>query len=429
MKIAIISDLHIKEKDGASDFHFTDKQFYKEIKDICKIVDILVINGDFIELWQSSWPTEDSRRAEFKKALDRYPITLRYIFRNPKIQLIQGNHDEELSFFGQGIIQKKIIKKLTIENRSESFHTSIYHGIFDFFNTKAIGFSKFIAWLAGWLERILHPMIEVKLDGFVRKIFGINLFKNQSQIKGAKVLIATDSKLKCIINSHTHSPQIVKFSYRGQERIFINTGRYDGRNHKNIIFFDTNTFEVLQKSTDVPKLNFSKFTKQLKSGDVILSYNKTSLISSLIKNITEGSYSHSMVYMGSGKIIEAITGGVQVSQLDKYLEGNHDLLILRLYDRSKIGEFIKSLYKELGSGYSYSQLFVDLFYFLIKKWFGKDIRKNIDIDSNYEAENCSELVTKALNQAYGLSLPYATSTPQDLVENTKIFYRVYSQFV
>jgi len=417
MKIGSISDLHLHSESAVSDFKLTDDEFYGFLTEFSSLVDLLVINGDFIDIWQARPFNRLAQLEVVNKTILRYPESFKFILENDKILINSGNHDELLHNSFKDIVTYR-------EFETPKGIININHGVHDYFNSQMPEFSRGISWVGGWAERGISPTIETDLDKLIRKILGINLFENSKQIKVFKENIDANDNLIAQVNSHTHYPQAIKFDYNNKERLFLNTGHFNGKNHHYVIL-DTDTLEVTQGFFNFS--NYSKFKKHLLHGDIILSFNKTSLLSSLITDVTNGNYSHSMVYIGHNRVIEStISGeknGVMISPLDNYFEGNHNLCIIRLYDRSKVEPFIAALHSELGSKYSKGQIVVDLMYQSLKPILRKDLLKTLSFDINPDAEVCSEVILKALVACgYKFNFEYAVGNPTDIENLTKSGY-------
>ena len=193
--------------------------------------------------------------------------------------------------------------------------------------------------------------------------------------------------------------------------------------NQDVVILDTDTMEVL--TSTVREINFSSLKKKLQPGDILLTFNKTNIFSSAITTISQGDYSHGLVYLGDNLVIESTlnseNNGVHINSLSKYLEGNHDLEVLRLKDQNKVAPFVLDLRSKLGLKYSKLQLLVLAKYFILR-FFGVNIKSNIDV--NISEYVCFELIADSLNKVGNYSFESDKATSKDFVSRTDIFDRV-----
>ncbi|MEN6379643.1 MAG: hypothetical protein ABFD15_08715 [Methanofastidiosum sp.] len=127
-----------------------------------------------------------------------------------------------------------------------------------------------------------------------------------------------------------------------------------------------------------------KFISSLKKGDIILSRNEENPIESIIcKAVPDARWPHCRLYIDHGKIVESTVGGVQVKEVQEYLDTD-DLMIVRPLGYIDKDKLVKDCMMYLGLGYSYLQFIGTGNLFLIKKLIKKDLRKyfRIDLDKN-----------------------------------------------
>ncbi|TXG82714.1 MAG: hypothetical protein E6R13_04590 [Spirochaetes bacterium] len=420
MKIAVLSDLHIKAEDGSKKFLLSDIEFRDYLLALLKQVDFIVLNGDVLELWKSKWLSFNSQIKEYERIVDEYPETLSLIFTNDRISLVYGNHDDaipKLSRFYSDLKKFKEVKQFFCP----AGQIKIWHGHLDFWNSKVPKIGFFFTWLSGVVERIIFRKKKHYLG--VAKFFKKPFFKNSTQIKDFKEFVDYfDDDVVVVINGHTHHSEIVRFDYYGKERLYINCGYFNGLN-QDVIILDTDTMEVL--TSTVREVNFSSLKKKLQPGDILLTFNRTNILSSAITTISQGDYSHGLVYLGDNLVIESTlnseNNGVHINSLSKYLEGKHDIEVLRLKDQSKVAPFVLDLKSKLGLKYSKLQLLVLAKYFILR-FFGVNIKSNIDV--NILEYVCFELIADSLNKVGNYSFESDKATSKDFVSRTDIFDRV-----
>ena len=412
MKIACLSDLHIKKRDKASDFYFTDEElfdFFIKLKSEC---DLIVIDGDIFELWQGTWPTENSKTKEIDRIFENFPSTMALLTVDEQFILNYGNHDDKLP-------QDKRFNAYEVYTNIVSPKGSIRidHGIRDFLNTKVRFIPRLGCWFVGLFERLFNPNIERVMNYWLDKLFYIEIVgTNKAQLDYFKKLIDNDDDLVCYVNGHTHKPQIVKFMYNNKERIFINTGFFNGSENY-YCFIDTDTLEL--DPYKIIDTDFVKFEMTLNKGDILLTYKKENLVSNGIAFVTNSDYSHALMYVGGGRVIESTGQGCHITPVDHYFGGDYDLCRVVLNDKSKIDNVINNLHTKLGTKYGFFQNAVDLFFIAIKKITGKDFRKVISVD--VPGIVCSELIAKAIKEEYGYDINAANFFPEDFLKYQNYF--------
>lgn len=241
MKIAILSDLHIKQNDGSDKFIWNDNQFNNYLNNLIDQVDRVYFNGDIFELWKTKLPTFKYQITEFSEIKKQYPHTLRTIFQHPKVVTIVGNHDAAANRLNEFFPEFNKYKFSDTIINSKGQIINIWHGHLDFWN-RVLPYTGFLlTWITGIFERTFFKNASDYRS--FSKSLKQQFFKNTSQIKNFKFEIDTYDNLVCMINGHTHSDQIKKFDYNGKERLYINTGYFNGSS-RNIVILDTETLET-----------------------------------------------------------------------------------------------------------------------------------------------------------------------------------------
>lgn len=417
MKIALISDLHIKKKDVTCLFEYSDFEFSSYLNALCSGVDRVYLNGDVFELWKTQTFSERSIEKEIDAIFNTYPMTMQCLVENPKVFITIGNHDEYLrtQIYSLRWNRKLMLGDTIVNSKGQEIH--IWHGHLDIFNNKFPLIGRILSFVGGWVERVLYFFNMRQLYLWFRGIVRQGTFKNSTQVKQYKKDIGENGNIYCMINGHTHVNEIRRFEFAGKTRTYINTGFFDG-NTRDVTVVDTETLEII-KSTAREK-DFSKVKKIITRGDVILTRNNENKISQAIAALSGSPYSHALLYVGNNQVIESTIGkfdGVQVSLLDKYLDGSHELAVLSIKETTRIDGVIKSFYAQLGMKYSYIQLLVDGFYLFCKKVLHLEISRNIDAASKETV--CSEALAKALfDNGYDFS---PTTSPGEFTERTDVF--------
>lgn len=416
MKIAIISDLHIKQKDQSSDFFLSDDEFYNFLINLVENHEKVLIDGDLFELWQGKWPTTKSIVEEFENTVEAYKKSINYIFNNSKISIIVGNHDVYL------LQRSNLPKRILNYWHHENIH--VVHGVYDLFNQKLPKVARVMSWMAGIGERVFGSEFDEGLDEALQNSI-FKPFSNRKQIKESIEIIKENPDIDIVINGHTHYRDYREFYVNGQLCKYINTGRFNGRK-MDVTVIDTETDEIVQNNI-IKKFKTKDVRQSLKKGDYILSGDSDNIVSNAIKSVTDSNYSHAMIYIGHGRVLEAVGKGVIIAPVDKYFDGGHDLLILRLNDRSKVGKIIKYLNKKLGRKYSKIQIVVDLILVGIKKLTGKDFRRDWKVDIDKKGEVCSELqaegIWKVMQKRVVPGINPSETFPSDFIKS-KLFHKI-----
>jgi len=131
MKILVISDLHLNDGSGADDFGDNDLRL---ISWLCSFrYDMLVLNGDIYELWQS-------RKKKIRQA---HKALFYYLETMLSAQLIQlkGNHDYRLFKLLSKVIKTKSGKRILITHGFQN----------DPWMTSPV--SRFLVWCVGIIEK------------------------------------------------------------------------------------------------------------------------------------------------------------------------------------------------------------------------------------------------------------------------------------
>jgi UDP-2,3-diacylglucosamine pyrophosphatase LpxH len=420
MRIAILPDLHITSEGYLSPFYLTDDEFYSVLSSI--EADRVFCVGDTFDLWRSKFPTNSSQDKELNRICQIYPKTIGYFLNSPKFGGIAvGNHDNYLLKLPDNSEWKKVVFEEIVLLNSKNQKIILSHGHLDFFNKVFPFVGQLVTWASAWLERIF--IRNSKIYRFLRNTAKSHVFRNSAQIKVMRKRIDTDDQIVCIVNGHTHKPQITHFYYKSFSRLYINAGFFDGK-VQDIIILDTETLEISKSPVTIEDYTTVNFVIQ--RGDVILSNNRINVFSAAIRYTTDGEYTHSMVYMGNGQIIESIPGqksGVQVGYMEKYFNGDYDLCVLRLKDLSKVEPFLQVLYSKLGRNYGYLQILINLVYFLVKKIFRIDIKRNLTAPDG--GVTCSTLVAESLFQVVDSTIRPEVYSPQNLKNATHLFDTIY----
>ena len=242
MKIAILSDLHIKEKSFGNKFLLNDLEFASILVTLSNRCDYVVLNGDVFELWKTTLPFFSFQDDEMQLIIDQYPATMKAI-QAYNVVLLMGNHDNCLKKLSKQFPQlnKAITEIFFMNSKGERF--LFWHGHSDFFNRVWPWSGFFFTWLSGLFERIFaRGTSDYKgVAAFFKKPF----FKNSTQIRLFKKRVRKMKDLVFVANGHTHYPEVKRFQYKQRERIFLNTGVFNKRREIDIIDLETKEIQKI----------------------------------------------------------------------------------------------------------------------------------------------------------------------------------------
>jgi hypothetical protein len=132
--------------------------------------------------------------------------------------------------------------------------------------------------------------------------------------------------------------------------------------------------------------------KEIKPGDLLLSFNKEALVSKAISEVTGSDFSHVFTYIGMGKILNAQSNGYVINKLSHYLNYDKYYLSLRrpFEDKPRAKKFIEESKKLRGVDYGFLQLFYIGLLHLLR------LRRNKRVQVDLPGMTCSETVANAM---------------------------------
>ena len=167
----------------------------------------------------------------------------------------------------------------------------------------------------------------------------------------------------------------------------------------------------------------------LKPGDIIL-ISGINIISRLMRWFTKSKYSHVVMYIGDGHIIESSAGGVQRDLLSKYNKSKK-IVIRPIYQGEESTFILWVLEGMIGHRYDYGFIFGYPIALLADK-LGIHIKNPLGSDYSYV---CSEMVARALTivsprfdvRKLAIDKDYDLVVPQDFVDALQKMPDVYMQ--
>lgn len=218
VKISIVSDIHL----GTYGSKAKELLYYLNSID----PDILILNGDIIDVWQfSKHYFPNSHLAVIQKLLTM-------VSEGKRIYYITGNHDEVLrKFKGFKMGNFEIVNKLILE--LDGKRNWIFHGdVFDI----TMKHSKWIAKLGGKgydLLIILNTFINWIGERFGRGKISLSkkiknsvkgVVKHVTNFEETAAEIAIDQEYETVICGHIHQPQIREISLEKGTVTYLNSG-------------------------------------------------------------------------------------------------------------------------------------------------------------------------------------------------------------
>lgn len=218
LKVAVISDVHLGFIGSKA------KELNRYLKSIEP--EILIINGDFIDIWQF-------RSYYFPKSHTRVIQRIfKFISEGTKVYLLTGNHDELMRRYsglslGNLIVEDKVV--LELDGKLHWF----FHG--DIFDVSMRG-SRWLAKLGTTGYELL--ILLNKLVNFLLELFGRPKLTFSEKVKfatkrGVKKLhdyaltgaeIALDKGYDAVINGHSHIPEIKEITTPKGTVQYLNSG-------------------------------------------------------------------------------------------------------------------------------------------------------------------------------------------------------------
>lgn len=412
MNVVFFSDTHKHYNKRKTKFIFTDVEFEKVLKKMSVDFDKVVSLGDLIELWAGKLPFEKYSIESFYKITKKYPLSYDFLIKN--VTIVPGNHDRLI----RKIIPEKVCSNNLVLKNSRNEKLIASHGVYDFMNRYLPGLSHLISWVVSNLSSVFG----VDIEHFLSKTIGLEFFNNFTQLKHAKKEIKRDDSIVVVVNGHTHKLKIIPFIQNDKVRYFVNTGRFNGEK-KDLISVNMETFVIKSVYGNNDKTNLKNFILSLKKGDIILTYKHESLTSKVIATATKSKWSHVVYYIGGIKkeIVDiTLQNGIAKERISKYLDGVHNICVLRPRDGTSINEITKLIKSQLGKRYSVFQILLDASVIALSWMFDRDIRKDMtfDLDKGYK---CSGLIAwavkKADNYDFKKGITYNNIHPGDIYKN------------
>jgi uncharacterized protein YycO len=139
-------------------------------------------------------------------------------------------------------------------------------------------------------------------------------------------------------------------------------------------------------------IRYKETVKLLAKGDVILSFNTENKLSDIIANVTKSKYSHVMMYIGNGNVVESSIHGVAITPFKHYIQPHYNIRVLSpIMSDDKKEQVVKESLALLGKKYGYLHLVWYAFLRLIRQ--SENPKFQLDLNPNKLV--CSEAIATA----------------------------------
>lgn len=244
--IKVISDLHIGIKGKKDDdFEFDETLFIRYLKNSLEEFDLLILNGDIFECWESGISANSILEQIRESRLDLFE----FIIGTDRLILINGNHD--------AIIRTGKIETGAVSHYTEQFNDMVVyfaHGHqADFFNNgpgKNIG--RCITCCVGRGERLIYKDLDLDL-GRLDEICRAN--RDSTTTENHAFKIAAENGYDVVVYGHTHHPLVAT----KDSIIYANSGK--GKNCRHSM--DEVIVEITETELTVSSINRSIITNKI----------------------------------------------------------------------------------------------------------------------------------------------------------------------
>ena len=213
MQIAVLSDIHLGEKNKLDQFHRNDgahEQLHQLLNYLENHVDKIVLLGDIFETLRGK---RYSKEKTLVKILKSYPQITSKIMDNEKYELISGNPD---SVTTQLLNAREMIKIKDGSNTIAFFHGHQLDPIV--MNPIEYRIERVCVWLGGWLERmgfdVTHKM------NLVSKMKSLTNRWPASNCEEAATKLGESMGCNIVVTGHSHHPMKVEYG----DSLFLNSG-------------------------------------------------------------------------------------------------------------------------------------------------------------------------------------------------------------
>lgn len=210
MRIAVISDLHLGNRDASDSFGHDDTEFLRFLDHLEHQYERVVLLGD---IWETLTPRSFGQTLEALAAAQAAHPELKRRFERRCYQYVHGNHDLILSRFGA---------PLYVMVEAHGLRILMTHGhVFDWLTRRARWLSELGVFAGGWLRRLDCPRLYRSLDAWdQRRTNPDPSSASPDRFQRWAMAMATAHDADAIVTGHTHVSAVVQHG----ARLFINSG-------------------------------------------------------------------------------------------------------------------------------------------------------------------------------------------------------------
>lgn len=209
MKIAVISDMHMGNADGADHFGHDDGRFVRFLRFLEDNFQRIVLLGDLYETLNGRWP--GGGRAQLQRCRNAHSKVAER-FEGAQYLTLQGNHDLVLATEGA-----PAELRLDLDGVRMLFIHGHQHD-WGFRHVRRLG--ETMSWLGGWLKRTgLRGLIR-RAEPFEARLRSPFKSPERCRFQQWAVALARERDVDVIVTAHTHERARAEHG----DRLFLNSG-------------------------------------------------------------------------------------------------------------------------------------------------------------------------------------------------------------
>ena len=220
MKIAAISDIHIKQRDEASNFQRSDEELLSLLTTLEREYEKIYLLGDIFECQQGlAYPIKQTQIRELEKAVQSYPRSMAFLDQqHEKFHYLSGNHDAIMHV--ADISELPPVLHRIYKGREASITTDkgkiyLQHGEEGIYDTWFRWVWWALPWIAGLWERVKGNPLPSQLK------------KTPVTEKRFLELCKTKEDAMVGVYGHNHFPDTYTVNINNRKCTYINSGYVD----------------------------------------------------------------------------------------------------------------------------------------------------------------------------------------------------------
>jgi predicted phosphodiesterase len=210
LRIAVISDLHLGQRDAVDHFGHEDSNFLRFLRFLESEFERIVLLGDIYETLTSRTPYQQV--AELAAARAAHPELVRR-FASPKYQYIHGNHDL-ITARTEGAPEQCVLE-------ADGVRLLFTHGHkHDWIIRRARFLSEWGVWWGAWLRRVGLRFVFNAIDRWDAAARGAVEDPSQCTFQRWALARASEHSADVVVTGHTHLGTRAEHG----SRLFLNSG-------------------------------------------------------------------------------------------------------------------------------------------------------------------------------------------------------------